>query len=89
MNTSDSPAPAVARWFRRSFFLVIGLAVLYVLSAGPALMLAQRRWVSTDIVEAVYFSPYSPLEMVTLIVPGADWLMKRYVGLWAAEDPQP
>lgn len=89
MSTSNSSSPAIARKLKIWVMVVIGLAVLYALSAGPALMLAQRRLVSTDTVVAVYFSPNSPLEMLTGFVPGTGWLMKRYIGLWASDDPVP
>jgi hypothetical protein len=65
--------------------LIVALAVLYALSFGPAVMMAQRRLIRTETVEKVY----SPLETATLIVPGASFLLQRYVGLWAREDPQP
>ena len=59
--------------------------VLYPLSFGPAVMLAQRRLVSTDTVEMVY----SPVETAALIVPGAAPLLHWYVGLWESLTPMP
>jgi hypothetical protein len=73
-----------ARWLVLCFALLLALVVVYALSFGPAVMMAQRRLVRTETVEKVY----SPLETATLIVPGAHWLLRRYVGLWATEDPQ-
>jgi hypothetical protein len=67
----------------------IGVALLYFLSAGPALLLAQRRVVATETVVAIYFGPHAPLEILTSIVPGADWLTKRYVGYWESLTPAP
>ena len=94
MNTTVSPAPRfptfarlapAARWFKLCVALLMAFAFLYALSFGPALMLAQRRLIPTETVEKVY----SPLETATLIVPGANWLLRQYVELWAADDPQP
>ena len=89
MSPSISPAPAVPRKVRLWLALGLGLSLVYALSAGPALMLAQRRVIPTDPVVAIYFSPYSPLQIVTSLVPGADGLMKRYIGFWESLTPEP
>jgi hypothetical protein len=79
----------VARWWKRGLLSVLVLALLYALSAGPAVFLAQRRMVSTASVEAVYFNPYSPLALAMLLIPGTDWLMKRYIGFWESLTTMP
>ena len=59
-----------------------GLLLAYALSSGPALYLMQRRVLDQDLVAAVYFGPYAPLQMVVGIVPGGDAAMKSYVAFW-------
>lgn len=64
----------------------LGLMLLYALSAGPAVMLMQRRILPQEIVISLYLSPYSPLEFMTNVIPGGSWLLTRYIALWEVDD---
>jgi hypothetical protein len=92
MSTPPPVAPGfreskrrAVRWIARLCTLLLALAAAYFLSFGPAVMLAQRRIVSTD--KVINF--YSPLETATLVIPGANRLLQWYMGFWSVDDPAP
>lgn len=81
-TSESSPGPGKSK---RAFLLGLGFlglaAFLYVLSAGPALRLAQQRKFPTEKFEAVY----TPLMTAAEVVPGGGWI-KRYMEWWALSD---
>jgi hypothetical protein len=64
MNTTEPPKPTVLRRFKRWLLLVLVLVVLHFLSSGPALVLAQRRLISTDLVETFLTPVWTGAETV-------------------------
>jgi hypothetical protein len=90
MSTSiavaDSP-PTRPRKFKGwlVFAAVIVIPLLYILSAGPALMLAQRRIVQTEKIEAYL----APVEFVITMVPGANMILGPYMLWWESLTPLP
>jgi hypothetical protein len=82
-----SSAPIRPRKFKRWLLviLIIALPLLYFLSAGPALLMAQRRMIATEKVEAFL----SPLEFATAMIPGAERLMHSYLMWWESLTPVP
>lgn len=79
----------MSRNLRRGALILFLLVLGYFLSSGPALFCAQRRWVKTESVEAIYFSPHSPLFLATAIVPGGEWLVNQYLSFWSSLTPMP
>ncbi len=71
------------RWVLHGFLLLMGPAVLYVLSMGPALRLNQQGVLKLETFEAMYL----PLSIVADGIPGAQGLIERYVTLWVTPDP--
>ena len=72
--------------FRRAcpaLLVLGGLFLLYFLSAGPAIRMAQSRTISTDAVVAAY----APLFFAMDMFPGGDWLTEKYIGLWELPEP--
>lgn len=59
----------------------------YALASGPAVWLMQRQRLSAEVVETVFLGPYSPLVVVTEMVPGGNGLLKWYIGYWEQTDP--
>jgi hypothetical protein len=92
MNTRDSSAdgetknfptlakfgPSLGRWSARCLLWMFGLAVLYMLSIGPAVQLNKRGLISSQTFEKIYF----PLSLISDI-PGSHWILDRYMRLWA------
>ena len=62
--------------------LVVVLPMLYVLSAGPAAMLANKTKRGTDVWHTVYY----PLRFVEN-VPGAKRILVRYLNCWVTHLP--
>ena len=81
MNTADSPKPSGVRRFRRWIVVAFGLALVYVLSIGPAVQMNKRGWITVGTIEKIYF----PL-VTTDFFPGYSSLLDKYMRLWA--DPE-
>ena len=83
MNSAVQPPPA-RHWRRLGVAIAWGLVLfaVYALSAGPAVMLMQRRVLPQTVVEAVYLSPHAPLQLVVSVLPGGEAAMHWYVRWW-------
>lgn len=82
MNTENATPASRGRMGRWWAIGGLGVLLLYGLSSGPAIRLMQHRMVQQEIVEAIYLSPHSPIQLVAGILPGGESLLKWYVGLW-------
>lgn len=69
----------------RLSILAFGVAILYALSIGPAILLNKRGAISVETLERVYF----PLSLAVSGIPGTGWLLDSYVRLWVDPGPEP
>ncbi|MHC1764384.1 MAG: hypothetical protein AB9869_08765 [Verrucomicrobiia bacterium] len=78
--------PRLGRWFVRSVAVGFGLTALYILSIGPAVQLNKRGVISPETLERIYF----PVSFISA-VPGSQWVLDRYIRLWAdpGHEPEP
>ena len=73
-----SPVATVSAW-------LLGLLVLYVLSIGPVIGLAERGMISPDGCEVIKVV-YTPLEDLT-DVPGVSTILLDYIYWWVPRHP--
>lgn len=77
------PNPGTRRRLLQVTLLIVGTAILYVLSMGPALRLNQQGVLKLETFEAMYI----PVAIISDGIPGAQRLIERYVNLWVTSDP--
>lgn len=71
-------SPSLLRWLLGLAILAFGVAVLYALSIGPAILMNKRGVITPQTLERVYF----PFFLVVSEIPGSGPLVDWYVGLW-------
>lgn len=80
-NPSESEPPAGGTLTAHSFVIVVLVftaMLLYVLSIGPACLLAERGWISYEITGVFY----KPIQILCETVPGARELLTAYIALF-------
>ncbi|MHC1769095.1 MAG: hypothetical protein AB9869_33235 [Verrucomicrobiia bacterium] len=78
-------SPSLLRWVMGLAILAFGVAVLYGLSIGPAILMNKRGVITPETLERVYF----PLSLVASGIPGSGPLVDWYVRLWVDPGPPP
>lgn len=72
----------LGRWSMRPLLIASGVAAVYFLSIGPAVLLNKHGVISPETLEKAYL----PVSFLSEI-PGTQWLLDHYLRLWV--DPGP